>query len=166
MQLNWWDGLWTLVHLFTYYIPATLCKLSWSCILTDCFYCTCILHVSVSGGSSSEVNIASSTSSSPFHLLQLNEKGTNVENIFKAVMYLHDAVHAKSQLESETFVFSQTMYSPAFKEMAMELGAMESSLWGITAQSLHSLYEWMVQECMIWTNISWSQQVIHGLTCY
>ncbi|KAG0066918.1 hypothetical protein BGZ89_006749 [Linnemannia elongata] len=117
----------------------------------------------VNDGGPSGSDQAGSTSTGRFRLLQLTEKGINVEHIFKAMIYLRDAVRQKARLDDETFVFSRSMYSPAFKELAAELGTIESSLRGVTAQALHSLYERMVYErtnlnkyLMVATGDKWS----------
>ncbi|KAF9131713.1 hypothetical protein BGW39_001398 [Mortierella sp. 14UC] len=85
-------------------------------------------------------------SSGPFRSLQFNNSCTNCENIFKAVLFLHNRIPEKAHLQDETYQFGFTKDSASFKELAAELGSIEPSLRSVTPLALVSLYERIIKE--------------------
>ncbi|KAK5796912.1 hypothetical protein F5H01DRAFT_359961 [Linnemannia elongata] len=86
------------------------------------------------------------SSNGPFRSLQLNNSCTNCENIFKAVLFLHNRIPEKAHLQDEAYQFGFTKDSASFKELAAELGSIEPSLRGVTPLALVSLYERIIKE--------------------
>lgn len=86
------------------------------------------------------------SSSGPFRSLQFNSSCTNCENIFKAVLFLHNRIPEKAHLQDETYQFGFTKDSASFKELAAELGSIEPSLRNVTPLALVSLYEKIIKE--------------------
>ncbi|KAK5797010.1 hypothetical protein F5H01DRAFT_359395 [Linnemannia elongata] len=86
------------------------------------------------------------SSSGSFRSLQLNNSCTNCENIFKAVLFLHNRIPEKAHLQDEAYQFGFTKDSASFKELAAELGSIEPSLRGVTPLALVSLYERIIKE--------------------
>ncbi|KAF9551970.1 hypothetical protein EC957_000088 [Mortierella hygrophila] len=86
------------------------------------------------------------SSSGPFRSLQFNGSCTNCENIFKAVLFLHNRIPEKAHLQDETYQFGFTKDSASFKELAVELGSIEPSLRNVTTLALVSLYEKIIKE--------------------
>ncbi|KAH7054846.1 hypothetical protein BKA57DRAFT_452394 [Linnemannia elongata] len=84
--------------------------------------------------------------SGPFRSLQFNNSCTNCENIFKAVLFLHNRIPEKAYLQDETYQFGFTKDSASFKELAAELGSIEPSLRNVTPLALVSLYEKIIKE--------------------
>ncbi|KAG0025322.1 hypothetical protein BGZ81_007242, partial [Podila clonocystis] len=81
-----------------------------------------------------------------FRLLQFNSSGTNCENIFKAVFFLHNNLRERAHLQDEDYHFGLTKEGSGFKELAADLAKAESTLRGVTSGALHSLYERIVQD--------------------
>ena len=81
-----------------------------------------------------------------FRLLQFNSSGTNCENIFKAVLFLRNNLRERAHLQDDNYHFGLSKEGPGFKELATDLAKAESTLRGVTAGALHSLYERIVQD--------------------
>lgn len=79
-------------------------------------------------------------------MLQFNAACTNVDSIFRAITFLRDRLPEKAHLRDQDFRFNLSRDSGSFKELAVELGSAEPSLRGVTANSLFSVYERIVQE--------------------
>ncbi|KAF9977964.1 hypothetical protein BGZ73_004247 [Actinomortierella ambigua] len=83
---------------------------------------------------------------SRFRLLQFNINGSNTEHIFRAAFYLREALWIRAHLEDENFVFVRSQYGVEFRDMAVELGAIEPTLRGMSSKALHSLHDRLVKE--------------------